>query len=261
MNAEEILTNRNMFAGKIMQELTHDELKSSIDELFGAIGMRGGKLEKPFVLLCKKRMSAALKEIYPSMCLVEEDDASLVDDGMPDEIVCIVINAEKFPEHYIVLSDLENMRDYLSGASSSPKSALLAVKGFNTNKDAVAVYAAEGFENIAWDIIGQIAEVEFSEREHDSLSYITVYSDFMMYSLMHLGFVSGREPLFLGRILVKLSYNSENKGKLKLSFKSGKTVMLMSEKDYEKASNENKKAEDAMKNDMMSAVLEGMFGK
>lgn len=263
MNTIGILENRNLFAGKIMDGLSHDVLRSSINELFEAIEIRDAKLDKPFVLVCGKNMSKALKNIYPNITCIDEEDIGLIDNDTADELVCIVTDDKAFPEHYIVLSDLENIKGFILGDISSPHSALLAVKGFKApeiNKESVIVYAASNIENIVWDIIGQIAETEFSEKEHDSLNFITIYSDFMLYSLINLGFVSGETSMFLGKVLVKVSYNFENRGKILLSFKSGKTIMLVAEKEDEV---DMKKEEEKQTNkgDMVSLVLDGLFGK
>jgi hypothetical protein len=261
MKAEEILANRNMFAGKIMQKLTHDELKAAVDELMGAIEIRGGKLEKPITLLCKEAMSKALKKIYPTLECVDDDDIGMVDQDSAEEILCIVTKDEKFPEHYIVLSDLHNMYEHLAGNLSSPQSALLAVKGFKTEKEKFVIYEADNFESIVWDIIGQIAEMEFKEREHDSLKSIVVYSDFMMYSLIQLGFVSGEVPLFLGKVMVKLEHQAEKKSRITLVFKSGTSITMMTKEEAARDQTVEEEPDAYMKGDMMGAVLEGMFGK
>lgn len=245
---EELLANKNMFAGKIMQQLTHDSLKEAMDELFGAIEMRGGALKKPFVLLCKTEMSKALSSIYPELKVVTTDEMVESIDHDP-EIVCVVTDEEKFPNHYIVLSDAKEIGGYLNGRVSLPQSALIAVKGFSVKKNITVPYSAKEFEEIVWDIVSRVAELEFAEREHDTLKSVTIYSDFMLMTMTHLGIVKNR--VFLDFAPVKVEHNAQNKSRITLNFKNGTSVTMMTDEEYSEHS----------ASDMRSTVLDGLFGR
>lgn len=255
---ETLLTNRNMHAGDILQELTLDALRGSIEKLVGAIEMRGGTLTKPLILLCRADMSRALKDVYEDLVCATTDD--VMDKAeYTTGLLCVVTDEEQFPEHYIVLSDVENFRGYMNGGNYAPHAALIAVKGFVPNRSIIAPYEAEDLNQIAWDIISRVEKQEFASSEHDSLRSMTIYSDFMHMTLIHEGVV--KERMFLDLVPVKVKHNSAKRDHILLEFKSGLSVTLMTQEEYHDHEEKETEKVASMQGDLRSTVLDGLFGK
>jgi len=258
--AETLLVNPKMFAGKIVQQLTHDEMKTSMDELFEAIVIRGGKLSPTYVMLCKLEMSKALKGIYPELTVINTDELLEYDEAdieAEDEILCVITDDENFPSHYIVLTDTKSLIPFMKKEDYYLQSALMAVKGFNPKNHTLKPYEADKFEDITWNIIGEVAEREFAAKDRDTLKSVTIYSDFMLLSLTQTGVIKDRN-VFLDFAPVKVDHDPSRKTHITLHFKSGNAVTLLPQ---EEQLENTAKEEASMKGDLRSSVLDGLFGK
>ncbi len=257
LRVQELLVSQTMYAGEILKELNDDTMAQAIENLMGAIEIRGGNLDSPLVLLCKKAMSEELIKLTPTLESITTDQL-LDKDEFLRSLVCVVTDEEKFPEHYVILTDAEQLKRFMN-EGITPHSALIAVKGFTTTKNIVSEYVAHNMNDLVWEIIAKVADQEFAEREHDQLRSITLHSDFMLMTMIYEGVVN-ENRVFLNTVPVKMKYDATKRTSILLEFKNGVSITLSTKKDIEKNDTTQKLA-DNLKNGMLSAVLEGQFGK
>lgn len=252
LKVDELLSTERMTVGKIldMNDFSHESLTACEDILFGKMFDHDElAVHSPMVMLCTQEMSALIKRHRPFIPAVSLNDIqNFLNSGVGVDMMCLTTDEKGFPSHYIVITSLYQLMDFISGGQQ-PVSGLIAVKGFVASNERIIMVK----HVTANDIIHQVDLNEFDNGKHDAVMSLTLHGDGLLLSFIGSGWANKRDDrwLFLDKVPINMAYDPNKQFDASLRFKSGFTVIFSTKEEKELLS----------KDSVEEHVVNGRFGR
>ena len=222
----------DMHAGFIMNGMERSEFDEAISSLRSVLDKKSDAPNR--VLFCKEDMFKRISDLLPPGSFQEIEEASLFTPVIypEDKWLCVVIKNSAFPEHYLLMTSLDEIHDFIYD-NNHPVAGIIAVKGF-TKKEFDSLDKYEGFDS--WTlfpvVMKRLRAVEFATDAHNPPAFAIVHSSMVQ---MHLE-VNGaiKNEMLYGSIPIKMKPNKNNRDRIYIRFRNGYTAAFVNAEDHEK---------------------------
>lgn len=215
------LGGSSMLAGALLEnnELSKEVLVNAVWKLAGGIEMRGQNLTGTFVLVCRPEMFEMLIGHWPELKGTPWQQIGDLDFDDKDAIMGVVSGDPDFPKHYVVLTDLAKLEEFVRGGAA-PYSALIAVKGFSPEETGPKqAHEALMGEYSGKKMLRHIGAHEFYQEERNAPKLVRVHSDYSAMMLMNAGLV--KNGLLFGKLPLEMDYDREKRTQVDVIFEDG----------------------------------------